>query len=70
MQKVNYVDSSDLGALVAGFKAARSQNSEFALVGVGRQITVALELTRLNKVFSVYSDVPSALAATANKKER
>jgi len=63
MQDVSFIDSSGLSALVSGFKAARERNGALALAGVGPQIQMALELTRLNRVFPVYSDVATAFAS-------
>ncbi len=63
MADVNFIDSSGLSALVSGFKAAREQGGSLALASVGPQIQMALELTRLNRVFTVFDDVESALAS-------
>jgi anti-sigma B factor antagonist len=63
MQAVNFIDSSGLSALVAGFRLLREQNGTLVLAQTGPQIKVALELTRLDRVFSVYPDLASALAS-------
>ena len=61
MQAVSFVDSSGLSALVSGYRAVREQNGAFVLAQAGPQIKMALELSRLYRVFPVFEDVESAL---------
>jgi anti-sigma B factor antagonist len=63
MQAVSFIDSSGLSALVSGYRAVREQDGALLLARVGPQIKVALELSRLYRVFPVYDDVASALAS-------
>lgn len=63
LQHVNVIDSSGLSALVSGFKVMHERGGQLALAGLGEQIKVALELTRLNRVFPIYDDTTAALAA-------
>jgi anti-sigma B factor antagonist len=67
MIQVDFIDSSGLGALVSGFKAARENHGSFVLANVGRQVRIALELTRLNQVFTVHEDVETAFASMATR---
>ncbi len=53
-QKVTYVDSSFLGALVAGLKAAIPQKSEIVVVNLNADIRNLFELIRMDKVFKIY----------------
>lgn len=53
-EKVTYVDSSFLGALVAGLKAAIPQNSEIVVVNLNADIRNLFELIRMDKVFKIY----------------
>ena len=70
LQGVNVIDSSGLSALVSGFKAVHERGGTMALAGLGEQIKVALELTRLNSVFLIYDDTAAALAAGARSAGR
>jgi anti-sigma B factor antagonist len=61
LQEVRFVDSSGLGALVSGFKNASSRNGNLKLSGLQLQVKSMFELTRLHRVFEIYSDVDEAL---------
>ncbi len=63
MQEVSFIDSSGLSAPVSGFKAVRQKSGMLVLVNVGPQVEVALEMTHLNRIFPIYSDLDSALAS-------
>ncbi|MES2810703.1 MAG: STAS domain-containing protein [Bacteroidota bacterium] len=61
MSKVEYIDSSFLGAIVSAFKHLISFQAEVVLVGLSKDINNLFALTRLDKVFKIYSsfdDVP------------
>lgn len=61
MSKVEYIDSSFLGAIVSAFKHLISFQAEVVLVGLSKDITNLFSLTRLDKVFKIYKsfdDVP------------
>jgi anti-sigma B factor antagonist len=61
MSKVEYIDSSFLGAIVSAFKHLISFQAEVVLVGLSKDITNLFSLTRLDKVFKIYNtfdDVP------------
>ncbi|MEO5909276.1 MAG: STAS domain-containing protein [Pelobium sp.] len=61
MDKVNYMDSSFIGALVAGLKNVLSKNGEMALVKIQKDVLALFELTRLDKVFKIYNSVDEAI---------
>jgi anti-sigma B factor antagonist len=56
-EKVKYVDSSFLGALVAALKAAIQQKSEIALLNLNTDIRNMFELIRMDKVFKIYDHI-------------
>ncbi len=62
MTRLEFIDSSGLTALVSGFKAVREKQGTLALTGVGDQVRVALQLTKLDQILPSYPDVSSALA--------
>ncbi len=63
LEAVRFVDSSGLGALVSGFKNASSRNGNLKLSGLQLQVKSMFELTRLHRVFEIYTDSGEALAS-------
>ncbi|MDH3999438.1 MAG: STAS domain-containing protein [Desulfuromonadales bacterium] len=63
LQAVRFVDSSGLGALVSGFKNASSRNGSLKLAGLQLQVKSMFELTRLHRVFEIFTDSGEALAS-------
>ncbi len=63
LNDVRFVDSSGLGALVSGFKNASSRNGVLKLCGLQPQVKSMFELTRLHRVFEIYSDAQEALGS-------
>jgi anti-sigma B factor antagonist len=62
LAQVSFVDSSGLGALVSGLKAARRAEGDLRLVAPGQQIRKLLKLTTLDRVF-VISDTLEQLSS-------
>ena len=60
LQEVKFVDSSGLGALLAGYKHAAAKSGKLALSNMQRQVLSMFELTRLNWVFEIYTDLDDA----------
>jgi anti-sigma B factor antagonist len=58
---VAFVDSSGLGALVAGLKRARQAGGELRIAAAGEQVMTVLTLTRLVRVLRPYATVDEAL---------
>ncbi len=56
------MDSSGLGALIAGLKTARQAGGDLRLAGVGPQVQAVLDLTNLGRVLRPRADVASAFA--------
>lgn len=61
MSKIEYMDSSFIGALVAGLKNVLSKGGEMALVNISNDVMALFELTRLDKVFKIYADKEKAI---------
>jgi anti-sigma B factor antagonist len=57
-----FVDSSGLGALIAGLKTARAAGGDLRLASVTAQALAVLELTNLDRVLRPYPSVADALA--------
>lgn len=63
LQSVRFIDSSGLGALLAGLKNAAAKSGKFALTNIQPQVLSMFELTRLNRVFEIYSDLQDVIAS-------
>jgi anti-sigma B factor antagonist len=61
LAKVDYLDSSGLGILVAGLKRAREHGGEIYLAGCKPRVLRVLEVTGLNRVFTMVSSVDEAV---------
>lgn len=55
LSAVRFVDSSGLGALVSGFKNASARDGSLKLCGLQPQVRSMFELTRLHRVFEIYT---------------
>jgi anti-sigma B factor antagonist len=60
---VRFVDSSGLGSLVSGFKNASSRNGNLKLCSLQPQVKSMFELTRLHRVFEIFTTIDEALAS-------
>jgi len=60
LERVRFIDSSGLGALLSGYKNAAAKSGKLALVGLQQQVLSMFELTRLNRVFEIYADLTEA----------
>ena len=58
---VAFVDSSGLGALVAGLKTARQHGGDLRIAGAGEQVQTVLGLTNLDRVLRNHAGVEDAL---------
>ena len=59
---VTFVDSSGLGALIGGLKAARVAGGDLRIAGPNEQGRVILTLTTLERVLRPYATIDEALA--------
>ncbi|MDD5580091.1 MAG: STAS domain-containing protein [Methylobacter sp.] len=60
LERVRFIDSSGLGALLSGYKNAVAKSGKFALACCKPQVLSMFELTRLNRVFEIYADLNEA----------
>ena len=58
---VRFVDSSGLGALVSGFKNASAREGSLKLCSLQPQVRSMFELTRLHRVFEIFTTVDEAM---------
>nr|WP_281501798.1 STAS domain-containing protein [Aliiroseovarius sp. F20344] len=60
MSRVDFIDSSGLGAIVAALKQVPDGRS-FELAGLSSTVKKVFSLTRMDTVFTIHADVASAL---------
>lgn len=63
LKEVRFIDSSGLGALVSGFKNASARQADLKLSGLQSQVKSMFELTRLHRVFDIYTTIDEALVS-------
>lgn len=61
LSQVRFIDSSGLGALLAGYKNANLHNARLVLVGVQPRVQSMFELTRLHHVFEMVDAIDEVL---------
>jgi anti-sigma B factor antagonist len=59
----DFVDSSGLGAVVGGLRAARQAGGDLRIACVGGQVATVLGLTTLDRVFRAHATVEDAIGA-------
>ena len=60
---VNYIDSSGLATLIEYFQAVQGFKGKLALASLSPRVKNVFEIVRLEQIFSLHPDIPSALAA-------
>lgn len=58
---VNYIDSSGIGELVAGFTSVGSHGGQLKLLNLTKRVKDLLQITKLYTVFEVFDDEAAAL---------
>lgn len=61
LAKVTYIDSSGLAALIESMQSVEKYGGHFALAALQEQVKPIFEIARLDQVFKIYPDVPSAI---------
>jgi len=59
----DFVDSSGLGAVVSGLRAARQAGGDLRIACVAGQVATVLGLTTLDRVFRAHATVEDAIGA-------
>ncbi|MDQ1084549.1 MULTISPECIES: STAS domain-containing protein [Microbacterium] len=60
LAKVDFIDSSGLGALIGALKATRVAGGDLRIAAAGDQVKQVLRLTNLDKVLAMYPDAERA----------
>ena len=56
LDSVVFMNSSGMGALVATLKAVKAKGGELALCSLTEQVKIIFELSRMDRIFKIYSD--------------
>lgn len=62
LMSVSYIDSSGLATLVEMLKKTRSQSGSFALANMSDKVKSLFEITKLDKLFSIFPSQDEAVA--------
>jgi len=62
LSKMDYIDSSGLGALVKLLKKSRLASGDTKLTGLKPEVRKVFELTHLDKIFDIFPEVDAAVA--------
>lgn len=68
LQKVNYVNSTGIGAIIGAHASYRKSGGEVRLAGVGSHVRNLLAVTRLVDIFEVFETVEEAIASFMDGK--
>lgn len=60
---INYIDSTGLGELVAGYRQIKSQGGELKLLNLNKKVSDLLQITKLYAVFDIHNDEAQAVAS-------
>lgn len=63
LKGVGFLDSSGLGALVRALTNSQKEGGQTKLVHAGPQIRKLLEMTKLDSVFELHDDLPTAVSS-------
>ena len=61
LEKVTYIDSSGLATLVEMLKRMKGQGGSLGLVGLSDKVRSLFEITKLDKLFSVFKNQQDAI---------
>jgi anti-sigma B factor antagonist len=63
LSKIEFIDSTGLGALVACLRQARAIGGEIKLTGLTKSARALFELVRMHRVFEVFNSPDEAIAS-------
>lgn len=63
LSAVSYIDSAGLAALIQAMQKVEAYGGKFRLSGLQETVRSIFEISRLDQVFQIFTDVDAALAA-------
>ena len=67
LERVEFLDSTGLGALIGGLKGVRAHDGSMDIVCTQSRILRIFKITSLDKVFEIYDTIGDALAVRSNE---
>ena len=65
LSRVDFLDSSGLGAVIALLKRVTNRSGDLKLCGLNRRVRLVFEITRAHRVFDILDTVDEAVRACA-----
>ena len=62
LQFVPYMDSSGIATLIEGLQLSKQENISFLLCSLSEGVQSIVELARLDKIFTIYTNIEEAIA--------
>jgi len=63
LERVSFIDSSGLAALVSGLKTARTTGGDLEVFAVQQPVRIIFELTQLHRVIAIHANELEALTS-------
>ena len=63
LSKLNFVDSSGLGAMLSCLRQVSAKSGDLKLCGMSKQVRALFELVRMHRIFDIYGTRDQAVAA-------
>ncbi len=60
--EVSFIDSTGLGALVSGLRAARQVGSDLRIARATKQVLTVLQITRIDRIIRPYPTIEEAIS--------
>jgi len=62
LSKVNWIDSTGLGELIASLSSIKKEDGHMVLANIQGPVRSLLKMTNLNQIFEIFEDVDEALS--------
>jgi anti-sigma B factor antagonist len=63
LSRLNFVDSSGLGALLSCLRQLTARSGDLKLCGMSKQVRALFELVRMHRIFDIYGSREEAVSA-------
>ena len=63
LSKLNFVDSSGLGAMLSCLRQLSAKSGDLKLCGMSKQVRALFELVRMHRIFDIYGTRDQAVSA-------
>ena len=70
LSNVNFIDSASLAILLKSMKRFQEEGGDLILCNLSNTVKIIFELTKMDKVFKIYSSQNEAVNATHNRFEK